>query len=963
MNRVASTLGVLILAVASAAMAQGQSKAQLYPPIELGQANSEIHATTDQGVTVITNSSGQFTLQRAADQKWLLYPSPSTTYLSINIDGTVYTNLPGGGLNVTSQSGTTFVFAAVNEVIVTETLVIDGNALRCEVTAQNTGTSSHNVQARFLLDTEVDDNDGAPLYTNGITYTAEVQFIPPASGQWESWRRPDDQTVKGVGTLNVPLPAEIIFAHWPRAFVSYWSYTADPNELFYTPGYTTSPQSDSAVLVYLVLGQIAPQGQATQITWYGVDTPASGDARGQVVNAFMGLGAAVSSYQNAAIKAFSTNDVGYAQHISNEANIKQTALGFAEDLVADGTLAYIVGKMTQNTASATALWLDKRMIPQLSQSIATSGATFITAHVQDWVSATPPITTEPGIDCYLTKNMGATLDDTTNLATLFSSKLPSSLPPNFSTQQVVQQLNNLKGSFEVLSPSIGQVLESDVYWALPGSCSLQPLGNLDPILLGVSSFTAQDASDVGLSLSIADTFTTLRRNDCMLWVGGGGVAKVIASATVAGAPPAEALYWGGVGVCSTLGDLDTALTLLTDGNANWRQFEDLNSLNSDVRMTHDFLSNVSDAIVEAASGSTGCSTQVMPGNLSIPDVSSGWSSGFAAATGALPFNNYGSTEGVARTELNVYGGPNYSQLVLHTADQEHDQPLAPNSSSLATFNFQIPAGNLLFTDHYYAEARVIGSSGTTTRNTTFRACYPTACFFNDLSQQVMNGAISAGQSVEQTVIAGSQAVKAEFVMGFGGSDLDLHIYDSGGRHVGFNYETGQIELGIPGSTYSGSNTRPEVITVPLSGSSRSFTIKVVAIETLGAEDFSVFLTNESLHPATLVASPPAVDVFGFPGASAGWDLTLGETGGQQDVTNLSVGISDLKGPGGTIPSTDVVIDPQLTTIPAGTQATAHFGLTLPNWAAGSYAGQILLSSNAGTQKIPVVIDVTWSFIH
>ncbi len=46
-------------------------------------------------------------------------------------------------------------------------------------------------------------------------------------------------------------------------------------------------------------------------------------------------------------------------------------------------------------------------------------------------------------------------------------------------------------------------------------------------------------------------------------------------------------------------------------------------------------------------------------------------------------------------------------------------------------------------------------------------------------------------------------------------DLDLHIYDNEGRHVGVNYSTGEIEILIPGASYSGDFvTGTEWIYVP-----------------------------------------------------------------------------------------------------------------------------------------------------
>jgi hypothetical protein len=45
------------------------------------------------------------------------------------------------------------------------------------------------------------------------------------------------------------------------------------------------------------------------------------------------------------------------------------------------------------------------------------------------------------------------------------------------------------------------------------------------------------------------------------------------------------------------------------------------------------------------------------------------------------------------------------------------------------------------------------------------------------------------------------------------SPVDLHVYDDKGRHAGLNYATGQVELDIPGSTYSGPGTHPQVVRI------------------------------------------------------------------------------------------------------------------------------------------------------
>ena len=45
------------------------------------------------------------------------------------------------------------------------------------------------------------------------------------------------------------------------------------------------------------------------------------------------------------------------------------------------------------------------------------------------------------------------------------------------------------------------------------------------------------------------------------------------------------------------------------------------------------------------------------------------------------------------------------------------------------------------------------------------------------------------------------------------SPVDLHLYDSLGRHVGLNYDTGEIDNEIPGVYYSGPDTEPQRISI------------------------------------------------------------------------------------------------------------------------------------------------------
>ncbi|MEM2914192.1 MAG: prenyltransferase/squalene oxidase repeat-containing protein, partial [Candidatus Bathyarchaeia archaeon] len=72
------------------------------------------------------------------------------------------------------------------------------------------------------------------------------------------------------------------------------------------------------------------------------------------------------------------------------------------------------------------------------------------------------------------------------------------------------------------------------------------------------------------------------------------------------------------------------------------------------------------------------------------------------------------------------------------------------------------------------------------------------------------------------------------------SPADLHLYDPLNRHVGINYETGKVELQIPGANYSGPETEPQIIEVfdPTAGDYR--------IRLVGREEGAFILIIEGM---------------------------------------------------------------------------------------------------------------------
>lgn len=225
------------------------------------------------------------------------------------------------------------------------------------------------------------------------------------------------------------------------------------------------------------------------------------------------------------------------------------------------------------------------------------------------------------------------------------------------------------------------------------------------------------------------------------------------------------------------------------------------------------------------------------------------------------------------------------------------------------------------------------------------------------------------------------------------SPADLHLYDAQGRHVGKNYDTGQIDLQIPGATYT--STDPQTITVvqPQAGnytvqligtangpytldivgkqedqvvSSASYSgviapgtaqgtfLNVAAIE--GA--LTIFSTTPEVLPQ-MAAEPTGLALTIRPGTSGQQGFTVRELGGQRAVEDITVFATNLLSEGGvSIPASSVRFDPATFDLPAGQSQTVNMAIAVSSdIPPGRYQGQIVIESvNAGAKRIDLVVQ-------
>jgi hypothetical protein len=148
---------------------------------------------------------------------------------------------------------------------------------------------------------------------------------------------------------------------------------------------------------------------------------------------------------------------------------------------------------------------------------------------------------------------------------------------------------------------------------------------------------------------------------------------------------------------------------------------------------------------------------------------------------------------------------------------------------------------------------------------------------------VLSGAISQGQTVVSQYVAKTSQALAEFQLTWPGSVLDLHVYDQSGRHVGMNYTSGLVDLGIPGSEYYnfGSNTELIRLSFPQPG---NYTIEIFGKQVNSAEQFTLTIREASLIKAQVNLDPTSLNL----GSKGTWVTAYIEITKSFDLHNINV---------------------------------------------------------------------------
>ncbi len=190
------------------------------------------------------------------------------------------------------------------------------------------------------------------------------------------------------------------------------------------------------------------------------------------------------------------------------------------------------------------------------------------------------------------------------------------------------------------------------------------------------------------------------------------------------------------------------------------------------------------------------------------------------------------------------------------------------------------------------------------------------------------------------------------------SNVDLHVYDQNGYHVGYNYASNQIEIGFP-AIYGGRYVNPQIITIPCSAG-KTFNIKAKLVQAISENEsyhITIYATEIPYRPAVLSAEPPEIKILTKANETVSIPIFFGEAGGQNPLYNVTVSISNITGENNSL-----IVTSQKTinigTMLANSTATTSFIVYIQENASGNYTGYITIGAdNAENITIDVIITV------
>lgn len=962
---------------------------------------------SNEHISVVMDDNGTFQLQTSDDQQ-LTYPDADTSGLTVQVDGTNYVvgTPPGTDMGAYRVQDTQFsedTTVATTEwelpegVRVTQQISLAGEAARFQVSVENISNQTHDIRVRYLHDYQVGPQDGAPIFINGDVLTTERRFESPTFSSWQTYDQLPNPSLTGEGTITTT-PTKIEFVAWEDASNSGYEYEGfDPDKDFYTSGETTSPASDSAGLLYFNLGTVSPGEAETIVTSYGVGPPAAAGVGG-LDQALVDYRNAVTEYLDAVIEAKAE---GYASQYLRE--VPDGAYGIPQADRSEVFRNSIVRFFKFRAGEASKDEFDpeyfddiralERTIPD---DLPESEYEEIFQFADSMFEAVPPGDPDPIEDDarrtfrqYLLGE-GEEQEETLTVGGRTLGEVRDRFVREFDRQRQ-QLIETCRG--EELDPATVSTLVSRVNRkasqidTAASKWAESYRGVTAAALEGEQMFTKAEAATIGGGIGSV--------------VGAGvglGVGLLLAGPT--GEEPFLMGIGKGIGGVAGSG-LGIVVGLVAaeaqEGGNRWsREFAGTETWKAITAFEVQWLYHLKrapDRILpgamanyagdDAADRTTtvpetlfeaGCADAPELVDLDVEiegiDVSTVseedrlGNSELAKSEGTVTIRNPQSNDRAIRPtflrdECTVSANSTAAEVqrAWMTIPPRSELPeIQPGERADIGFAVVMP----LRSNADYSVSLLVNASplSTTTQQATTVVTHTVGTAEAVTTERLSDGLLPQGQSdsASSTVDDASQA---SFDLTYGGSDLDLHLYDADGSHVGRNYETGEYENGIPMATGSGPDQGTGYESIEISDAAGTYRTDVIAVST--PDNGSGFLlTNtrsESLPPSMDVVQSD-VDVSVEPGETVETTLIVRETAGNQGLSGLSVESSTLSRDGGSDTIEDISIDPTTRTVTAGGRETVELAISAPQGATpGEYEGTLTVTHSQRSVALPVTVVV------
>lgn len=857
------------IAAAASVVIVAMMLVSMVPPIKAEEplkcpVGDDVQISNSSLTLGVFDSTGSINL-RTADGTLLLYPA-DTSNIAFQVDGsTQKSTVYGGGLNsfmiqspTVTASDSVSVKWKMNGVSLGITYKLIDNNLQVTAVMTNEEIGIHQVGLRFLLDTMLGPDDGAPLYAPDIgVKTFETDIPNPAFTYWMAYDFYPNPSMTAYGTLTT-IPDRVAFTWWPNSFGSLWDYACNPNQRFYTPGQTTSPASDSAVLMYYNPVILVPFVPRTVTFYYGLSRGLE-SWKNSIISELDSLQSHMNNIVDSTISNYANmmidfNNLGVQKGITM---FKDAADGgFASDWTSNlGILNFFLDwanllddpNLLQTLESINPTNFES-VIPQIGSALADP----TNAYKWGWVSRD-----------FKYSGVGVALValDVVSLALSYCEGVQMQAEfqkvASFNSEMLAVYESTMNKQLDLQSATTA------LYTSFGNDIKNQIKTTHDQLVSYVSGLTLPQGVDPNYFLNILrDTNSELsqayveQRNIVVI----GDKKYSIAD----------------------LGAYKTTTDSLYDAIVNAKNIEtdaDVVSAASGVAGLVLDLTGVGGAacwIVSLASAavSFGAQLYALEKEQSIYDIMFAGTQVFCGLSLELP-SIASRVYSLATTCLGSVHETPKGQLESLTVENSWDlwhlrydstfSVTADNLASVSSTGFLLfnvrPLGENLLADMNSIDVSFAAMQGQllslpSTVHFSFwgadfearfelwlgylRVYWATITYHVGVgggiqTNTIMEGNIATGQSQSVSYDSTSSPLNSEVVLDYAGSEINLHIYDSNGHHLGLNYLTGMVDADIPGARYSGIRPGNEWAILPAG----IYTVQVVCISAEASERFTV----------------------------------------------------------------------------------------------------------------------------